>query len=60
MRGKTCKAKERSLQKEVKNYCNHQMGVTFGTHSDRNVGILLSTIKSIKEEIAGLEKDSRN
>lgn len=36
------------------------MGVTFGTHSDCNVGILLSTIKSIKEEIAGLEKDSRN
>lgn len=36
------------------------MGVTFGTHRDCNVGILLSTIKSIQEEIAGLEKDSRN
>jgi len=54
LRGKTCKAGEGMLQEEVKNCCSHHMGVTLGTAlpscSTCDVGIFLSTIKSIKEE----------
>lgn len=63
LKGRGCKVKEGLLQKEVKNIAAIKWEWLLGqpcANSARNVGILLSTMKSIKEETSvGLEKDSR-